>query len=108
MFLSVKLHFRAIASANSNEQSNLQGVQCIPMIKKKLLEPEQLSEWLTEETRKEPGCEKFLVLNVFKAAESSDWNWRIGAFVSNNTESEIVAKALIKVHRLAAARFNLM
>jgi len=78
------------------------------MIEKTLLEPDQLSQWLTDEIRKESGCEGFLVLNVFKADESSDCNWRIGAFVSNNTESDIVAMALIKVHRLAAERFNLL
>jgi len=78
------------------------------MMEKKLIEADQLSQWLTDKMRKEPGCQSCLILKVCKKDEADGCNWCIAAFVSHDPEPEIVADALVKVHRLAAERFNLM
>jgi len=50
------------------------------MMEKKLIEADQLSQWLTDKMRKEPGCQSCLILKVCKKDEADGYNWCIAAF----------------------------
>jgi len=77
-------------------------------MEKRLVEADELSQWLTDEIRKEPGCQSCIVLQVCKTDELVDCNWSIAAFVSHNPDPETCANVFVKIQRLGAQQFNLM
>ena len=79
------------------------------MSAKELIDESTLANWLTGEIRKQPGCERCTILDVYKLPQSMvfNGNWSIGAFVSSNPDQKACQCALDQVKGLARDRFDL-
>ena len=76
---------------------------------KQLIDGEALAQWLTNEIRKIPGCEKVSVQTVYKFLEpESDCNWRPGFIIGQDVLSAELRVCLEKALESATLRFNLI